>query len=100
MKEETGLPPLKRTKVGMLMTLNCPGTSMFSSTFIFTNFTLPAYYVYSSSMIGSIALHGPHHGAQKSTRTGSSLERTSLLKSASEVGEGIAIGELQCKYKP
>src|SRR5258705_4745989 len=35
----------------------------------FTNSTLPVVPA-SSSRAGSIALHGPHHGAQKSTTTG------------------------------
>src|SRR5436309_11955915 len=34
-------------------------------------FSLPAYEVATSSSIGAIILHGPHHSAQKSTSTGS-----------------------------
>src|SRR5690349_5553232 len=37
----------------------------------------------SSSRAGSIALHGPHHGAQKSTTTGSSAASTSSANVAS-----------------
>src|SRR5436305_6877195 len=37
----------------------------------------------SASSAGSIALHGPHHGAQKSTTTGSSAARTSSANVAS-----------------
>ena len=37
----------------------------------------------SSSSAGSIALHGPHHGAQKSTMTGSSAASTSSANVAS-----------------
>src|ERR1700710_2977463 len=36
-----------------------------------------------SSSTGAIILHGPHHSAQKSTRTGRSLPRTSASKLAS-----------------
>src|SRR3954470_16988192 len=36
-----------------------------------------------SSSTGATILHGPHHSAQKSTRTGLSLPRTSLAKLAS-----------------
>src|SRR5690606_17801312 len=37
-----------------------------------------------SSRIGAMALHGPHHSAQKSTRTGSSAEPISSSKVASD----------------
>src|SRR4051794_5870736 len=36
-----------------------------------------------SSSTGATILHGPHHSAQKSTRTGLSLPRTSLAKLSS-----------------
>src|SRR5690348_1539530 len=36
----------------------------------FAIFSLPSSSVASSSSVGAMALHGPHHGAQKSTRTG------------------------------
>src|SRR3954453_4447235 len=36
-----------------------------------------------SSRTGATILHGPHHSAQKSTRTGLSLPRTSVAKLAS-----------------
>src|SRR3954453_1143795 len=39
-----------------------------------------------SSSTGAIILHGPHHSAQKSTRTGLSLSRTSVLKLSSLTG--------------
>lgn len=35
-----------------------------------TAFIFPLYSCASSSIIGAIILQGPHHGAQKSTRTG------------------------------
>ena len=38
---------------------------------------LPSYSTASSSTIGAIALHGPHHVAQKSTITGWSVFRVS-----------------------
>jgi hypothetical protein len=52
----------------------------FSSTFTFATFTEPAFSLAISSMSGAIILHGPHHSAQKSTRTGCSLWVTSLSK--------------------
>src|SRR5213592_313753 len=45
--------------------------------FSFANSTFPDVRCSSSSRIGSIALHGPHHGAQKSTTTGTSAASTS-----------------------
>src|SRR5207253_9956897 len=55
-----------------------PYTTLFrSSMFSFANSTLPDVRVSSSLRIGSIALHGPHHGAQKSTTTGTSAASTS-----------------------
>src|SRR5215471_14132799 len=38
---------------------------------ILATLSLPAYDVATSSRIGAIILHGPHHSAQKSTSTGS-----------------------------
>jgi len=37
------------------------------STFTFPIAALPSYSVASSSTIGPMSLHGPHHSAQKST---------------------------------
>ena len=50
----------------------------------------PAYSVASSSMSGAIMRHGPHHGAQKSTSTGTGLFRTSASKVASVTGVAAA----------
>ena len=54
----------------------------FSSMSIFTKSTLSVVPAISSSA-GSIALHGPHHGAQKSTTTGPPACSTSCSKVAS-----------------
>src|SRR5436309_10116833 len=45
--------------------------------FSFANSTFPRDVPSSSARIGSTALHGPHHGAQKSSTTGTSAPRTS-----------------------
>src|SRR5437867_1423809 len=42
-------------------------------------------------MIGEIALHGPHHGAQKSTSTGTSEVRTSCSKDSSVVSTAFSL---------
>src|SRR5437773_12173952 len=46
----------------------------------FANLTREPYSSSSWRKIGSIAWHGPHHGAQKSTTTGPSAWRTSSSK--------------------
>src|SRR5216683_4650242 len=45
--------------------------------------SLPAYSAPISSRAGAIALHGPHHSAQKSTSTAPLAPSTSVLKLAS-----------------
>ncbi len=51
--------------------------------FILTTLSLPLISPAISSTIGSRVLHGPHHSAQKSTRTGSLELMTSVSKSVS-----------------
>src|SRR6266540_1905327 len=65
----TGWPFLKNRRVGMLMMPYLPAMSGFSSVLSFTTLSLPSYSVASSSMQGAIIWQGPHHTAQKSTRT-------------------------------
>ena len=74
-----GSPSAKRITVGIESTSKRLAVAGFSSMSSFTNSTAcvsPA----SSSSAGSIALHGPHHGAQKSTTTGPRARRTSCLE--------------------
>src|SRR5437764_114249 len=53
-----------------------------------------------SSSTGATILHGPHHSAQKSTRTGLSLPRTSLAKLESVTVTVLpAIGRTPCRSK-
>ncbi len=70
-------PFLKIASVGILKTLYFCASSPFSSTLILTKFTLPSDSADSSSRTGDTALHGPHHSAQKSTKTGLAEFRTS-----------------------
>src|SRR5262245_12257873 len=51
--------------------------------------TLPAYSAASSFRIGPITRQGGHHGAQKSTTTGSGEANTSLAKLASVTTIGV-----------
>jgi hypothetical protein len=53
-------------------------TRWFSSIFTFPKATLPAYSPASCSIMGETILHGPHHGAQKSTSMSGYFETTSL----------------------
>src|SRR5512133_1795670 len=76
----TTRPPLKTSRVGIERMPYCWGTRWCSSTSILATFTLPLYCLASSSTAGATALQGPHHTAQKSTRTGMSLFRTSWSK--------------------
>ena len=55
----------------------------FSSTFIFTKVILSPCWPAISSRMGETWRHGPHHSAQKSTRTGLSDLRTCASNSAS-----------------
>src|SRR4029078_2198443 len=59
-----------------------PGIAGCSSMFIFASFTLPFAALTAFSRTGVSCLHGPHHGAQKSTRTGCCLDSsmTSFMK--------------------
>src|SRR5215216_3980166 len=64
------LPALKRIIVGIARTPYSAAIESWSSMLTFAIFNLPSSSLASSSRVGAIALHGPHHGAQKSTRTG------------------------------
>src|SRR5690606_25829838 len=79
-----GSPSLKRIMAGMLMTSKRRAMPGCSSTFSFAMRLGPDCAVAIASRIGAMALHGPHHSAQKSTRTGSSAEPISSSKVASD----------------
>ena len=81
----------------MPRTLYCCGVSGFSSMFnLMIESASPLASLISSSA-GPIALQGPHHSAQKSTRTGLSACRTSVEKSLSVVFE-VAISKCPCQF--
>ena len=81
----TGCPPTKAKTAGIDCTRICAAIRWFWSTSILTSFTLPFASVTAFSSAGVSVLHGPHHGAQKSTITGTSFEAsmTSAMKVAS-----------------
>src|SRR5574341_2590811 len=64
-------PLLNIASVGILNMLYFDASSPLSSTLTLTKFTLPEYSPASSSTTGPTILQGPHHTAQKSTKTGS-----------------------------
>lgn len=76
-----GFPSKNATIVGIDCILSCALTSGYSSIFILTSFTFGNLSAVFFS-IGSICLHGSHHGAQKSTITGVLLLITSFVNSA------------------
>src|SRR5690606_26494087 len=57
-------PPRNSISVGMPRMPYFDGVDWFSSTFIFATRSLPSYSRDTSSRIGAIILHGPHHSAQ------------------------------------
>src|SRR5437867_13252975 len=72
----------------------------------FTSKNLPAYSFASFSSSGPNCRHGPHHGAQKSTTTGNSLDfRSTSASKVCEVEflihgeasgmEGLCVGEVR-----
>src|SRR5690242_16517945 len=63
--------------VGMPRTPYFIGVCGFSSMLIFATVTLPFMSAAISSRKGAIILQGPHHSAQKSTRTGFAARSTS-----------------------
>src|SRR6266849_6502239 len=64
-------------RVGMPRTPYFIGVSGFSSILILATVTLPAILAAISSRAGAMLLQGPHHSAQKSTRTGPGARSTS-----------------------
>ena len=63
-------PSSKRSRAGMPLMSKRSAISLFESTSTFAIRSLPSYSLAISSSVGASALHGPHHSAQKSTRTG------------------------------
>src|SRR5262249_48320527 len=79
----TGLPSLNRIIVGIDTTWKSRAVAGFESTSSLATVSAPAFSPAISSSTGATILHGPHHVAQKSTRTGVLLESTSLENESS-----------------
>src|ERR1700761_2437908 len=83
-------PWWKIIMVGMPRTPYLVGTCGFSSMFSLAIVTLSPSSADSSSSAGAIMRQGPHHSAQKSTRTGFLASRTSAWNEASDTLMGMA----------
>src|SRR5450759_4078231 len=90
MTRSTTCPFLKSISVGIDMIPYFSATDGTSSTFSFTTVTLAPHFSARDSTIGATWRHGPHHTAQKSTRTGLSLFRTDDSKVASVISVTFA----------
>src|SRR5665213_2025846 len=82
-KPSTGRPSTKANTAGIDCTRIWLAISGFWSISTFTNLILPLASRTSFSRVGVRALQGPHHGAQKSTRTGTDFEAS--ITSAAKV---------------
>jgi hypothetical protein len=72
----------------MLWMPYCEAMAGLSSVFNLAILTRPAYSDANWSMMGATIRHGPHQGAQQSTRTVPGKERTSCLKFRSVISTG------------
>src|SRR5215469_5239543 len=77
--------------VGMPRTPYLVGTCGFSSMLSLAMVTLSPSSAESSSRAGAIMRQGPHHSAQKSTRTGFLASRTSAWNEASDTLRGMDV---------
>ena len=75
----SGFPFLNKISVGILTTINFCASTISSSTLTFPTLISGCSFSICSTT-GDIIIHGPHHDAQKSIRTGLSLFSTSELK--------------------
>src|SRR5262245_29655173 len=90
--DSTTWPPLNRRSVGMPRTWDLNETFGLSSTLSLPTVTLPAYSVASAPTVGARRLQGPHHSAQKSTRTGAPDCSTSASKLLSVKFRTFSVG--------
>src|SRR4051812_4984705 len=82
-----GAPDLNRIIVGIDRTPYLAAVSWLSSTLSLTTRRLCSWEI--SSRTGATMRHGPHQGAQKSTRTGSSASMTSAWKLLSVTSDAM-----------
>src|SRR5260370_9412286 len=82
-----GFPFLNTSKVGIAMMSNLPDVPGFSSVFNLPKAIFPLYSLASASITGETRRHGPHQGAQQSTRIKGYFEtKESKLESSTFTG--------------
>src|SRR5688572_28585033 len=85
------LPPANSDIVGIDRILKRPARSCSSSVFTLTTTSRPASLEATRAISGATARHGPHHGAQKSTSTGTGDAFTSASKDdVDETSTGVS----------
>ena len=84
----TSEPPRKSARVGMLRIPSRPASPWFSSVLTFTSRTRGSSSRAAASKAGAIIRQGPHQGAQKSTRSGTSLRPRCRANRCSSRGTG------------
>ena len=87
MKPSTTLPPASAYTAGMPCTRKAWETCGFSSTLTLASTTLPPVSSTTFSMMGPSVRHGPHHGAHRSTTTGSRLGAVEDLGLERRIGD-------------
>jgi hypothetical protein len=97
---EPSWPAFSTNSVGMLRTLKRVAVAGFSSTLSFATCTRPAISAAISSSTGAIIWHGPHHGAHRSSITGSGERSTSAANVASVTVTGLLETDRGVLHRP
>src|SRR6056297_2664333 len=92
-------PSSKITRVGILITSYLEAVDWFSSTLSLATLISSEYSLAIFSTTGATILHGAHQSAQKSTKTGTSDLKTSLLKFPSFTSTGFLLILLETSLK-
>jgi len=98
MTDSTFFPFLNTMQVGMLRIPYFVAILVLLSVLTFTALNLSPNSLMSSSIVGPSILQGPHHGAQKSTKTGTGLLITSSSQFSSVTTTALKAEE-RVRYK-
>jgi hypothetical protein len=91
----TSTPSCSTTRSGMLIALHRSASPGFSSTLTCTSFRCPAWAAASLSRSGVIVRQGAHHGAQKSTMTGTSA----CVSASKDASSAVVIQGSRCVHR-
>ena len=91
-------PPLNKAKVGMLR-ISCAALVCGLASVSSLTWRICGCILADCANCGAIVRHGPHHGAQKSTKTGKSVPAMNLSKFASFSSIGFASSK-SCWHLP